>query len=284
MPVHQSLTTSLQSLKVIYDRGKNPLESIGSLAAECIEILEKNAIRRFQGSVGSTKYDVFLSDNSISRPIRNDLYFTKKYDSEWKSLIGRISNGEYFTPEESVRFDKTIYSTITSISSVYDIWQNASRKVPGTFYEIVTGSLLSSFYPECKRSKHIQIPSDGRVATDIVLTSEKTGKGLVLPVKITTRERIVQPFAHQRILFSVFGEKYHSILVCVSEVQRASDKDVNQICVPGTIKLFSKYLAKMDGIVYLDPPARYVCDDITAILPVKSFSALFTELTGKILR
>lgn len=86
----------------------------------------------------------------------------------------------------------------------------------------------------------------GSVATDIVFKKNEDNKGLVIPVKITTRERIVQPFAHQRILDSVFGPgSYQSLLICVSEMQRDKENNVNEICVPGTIQLFQRHLASL---------------------------------------
>jgi hypothetical protein len=122
------------------------------------------------------------------------------------------------------------------------------------------------------------------VATDIVF--EYCGKGVVIPAKITTRERIVQPFAHQKILDGVFGVgRYISLLICVSETQR-SDKDgrVNEICVPGTITLFQKHLAQLNGIYYLDPPQRYLALNAKNIVSVQSLGFLFAEGLANILR
>lgn len=118
----------------------------------------------------------------------------------------------------------------------------------------------------------------GSVATDIVFKKNQENKGLVVPAKITTRERIVQPFAHQRILDSLFGYgSYKSLLICVSEMQRNGRNNVNEICVPGTIRLFQKHLAPLSGIYYLDPPTRYLQQDITDNIPVGSVGELLSK-------
>jgi hypothetical protein len=118
------------------------------------------------------------------------------------------------------------------------------------------------------------------VATDLVLKWPNQSGGIVVPFKITTRERIVQPFAHQRILNSAFGEDaYRSLLVCISETQLDEKKRaVKQVCVPGTVKLFQKYLAPLDGLYYCDIPQRYSARDMQNVIPVRSLGQFFLDV------
>lgn len=89
---------------------------------------------------------------------------------------------------------------------------------------------------------------------------------------------MVQPYAHQRILDSVFGDQaFKSTLVCMSEMQRDGDDNANAICVPGTIRLFQMHLAELSGIYYLDPPARYLHDDVAGVVTVNSVGALLAD-------
>lgn len=296
MALTEEVIREFTAAKYAYDAGANPLEKIGLIGLKCYEELENNAEEIEQGSYNSTMYHVFEANSAFSRPIRPDLFVTSKtYAEEWEMLVERISSSDYldsagfqlyFDQTEQTRFDKLIYTNISCFSCVYDLWKPGSRKTPGTYFEVLVGSLLSAFYPNCTRTKFISIPNETeKVTTDIVLYSEITQKGLVIPVKITTRERVVQPFAHQRILNSVFGEnQYQSLLVSVSEMQRDKEDGVNQICVPGTIRLFHKYLAPLKGIIYLDPPERYLQQDVSALVPVKTFCSLFTPFVGEVLR
>jgi len=118
------------------------------------------------------------------------------------------------------------------------------------------------------------------VSTDVVMGIPGQHGGVVIPLKITTRERIVQPFAHQRILDAAFGEgHYQSLIVCISETQLAEKtKSVNQVCVPGTIKLFQKHLAHISGLYYCDLPQRYIAEDMTRIINVRSVGHLFEDI------
>ena len=164
-------------------------------------------------------------------------------------------------------------------SICYDLWRPGSRKTPGTFFEILVGSLVQAVTPRLTRRAHVPLLEPGEsVSTDIVFLEPGERGGLAIPVKITTRERIVQPFAHQRILDAVFGEgRFRSILVCVSEMQRQRDTGANAICVPGTIRQFQRYLAPLAGLYYLDPPARYLRDDVTGLIPVGTLGDLLAH-------
>lgn len=119
------------------------------------------------------------------------------------------------------------------------------------------------------------------VSTDLVLTNPKTGKGAVVPMKITTRERIVQPFAHQRILDSAYPGQFGSFLACISEVQRDDNTGtVKQICVPGTVALFQKHLSKLNGLYYCDIPVRYARPDLGSVIAVKPIHCLFDDMAA----
>lgn len=88
----------------------------------------------------------------------------------------------------------------------------------------------------------------------------------------------MQPYAHQRILESVFGmDRYRSVLVCMSEMQRDRKRNANAICVPGTIRLFQTHLAKLTALYYLDPPARYLAPDVTSLVSVRTVGDLLCD-------
>ena len=282
----ESVITLFNTVSRLYNRGLNPLTEICNLSQVCLSTLLDNARIKHQGSVGTTDYSVFFDGRTFTRPIRKDMLIeANSFQNKWQKLIDRLDSREYLNAKEQIECNNIVYTSISSFSCVFDLWKASSRKTPGTFFEILTGSMLSHFYKDCVRSKHITLPRESEsVTTDIVLTSRTTGKGLVIPVKITTRERIVQPFVHQHILVSVFGDKYHSVLVSMSEMQRSGENEVNSICVPGTLRLFSRHLSPLSALVYLDPPERYLMRDVTEVVPVLNFGSLFTERIGALLQ
>lgn len=254
---------------------------------------------------GGIKYFAFFSLDEISRPVRPDLFIANKkaFISEYSDFIESLSGRPFRWDQVDIeRANRVIYTGVMAVACCFDLWQKGSRKTPGTFFEIYMAAVLKIMLPMEYFSKHVpltdilhdaSIDSEeddsiseaqddaSSVSTDLVIGSRGSDrKNIVIPMKITTRERIVQPFAHQRILDSAFGVgAYTSVVVCISETQQDKRKfKVNHICVPGTVKLFQKYLAPIGGIYYCDIPPRYNMPDVQGVVPVKSVGNLFIDL------
>lgn len=138
---------------------------------------------------------------------------------------------------------------------------------------MVIGPMISLLSGRPERGE-VVLPVPGtseveRVKTDLTFGAER-GRTLVVPTKISTRERISQAYVHQRILDAAQPGKYRSILVACSENNVMAPKGtakrdrtasvcwVQDTLVPRTIALYQRYVAELDGIFYLDPPAAYL--------------------------
>ncbi len=291
------------------------------LALYCQHKLSSQATFGFYGEFnGSPRvpYNVFsLRDDCLSRPIRPDLYVqeARAFMEENDHLVRILKTGNHaWEADDYLRANRVVYTAVMSLASCYDLWQRGSRKTPGTFFEFFIAGLLQSVFPEAIFSKHIPLlaivddpdvkadvtsddlaPSSdddnddlgdaqtgtASVSTDLVIERKNYKGGVVVPLKITTRERIVQPFAHQRILDSAFGQgHYQSMIACISETQLdQKTKSVKQVCVPGTIELFQKYLAPVAGIYYCDLPQRYGASSMEKIVKVRSMGHFFEDIT-----
>jgi hypothetical protein len=310
-----SIKTSFDLAKVLYDRGQSPLSVIHDTVCICLDKLGPVTVRDYGGVIGKN-YSIFEINSNKSRPVLLPLFFknSDEFSKKWSEFLASCSheNNRYTSTAEDA--NTVLYTAVMAFAVCYDLWKPSSRKTPGTFFEILLGSLISQVLPRWERSKFITLPAlistnnddqslsgdddqslsgeeDGlqdtpsKVSTDIVFNFNNQA-GIVIPAKITTRERIVQPFAHQRILDSAVGlGKYVSLLACVSETQR-DDKNssVNEICVPGTIELFQRYLAKIGGIYYLDPPERYLRLSIDGVVEVSTIGGLITGGFEKIIK
>jgi hypothetical protein len=286
-PMMDALAQSLDVLRRSYIRGNNDLEEIGQLAFNALNLLASHANTREldhwpDAPEGERFYDVFAAQNRLSRPIRRDLFINdpNAFEASWEYLTTNSTEGGGTICCGNC--SAVLYTCIQSLAAAYDLFR-PSPKPPGTSFEIMVGTLAAHVSGLARRAQ-IRLPREGhRVTTDIVLELREGGPGLVLPCKITTRERMVQVFAHQRILDNVFGEgTYRSALVCVSETQRNGSKGVQEICVPTQIEIFQKHLAKLEGLYYLDPPtayvqARFAQDGFRPRLLVQDLSVLFTS-------
>jgi hypothetical protein len=283
-----------------FDRGEDTLDSINATVVTCIRLLKSvKTVEEWPGP-GKKLYLVYKQGEKLSRPfLKDQLINEKEFQTLWSKFFRSIDREQTTVQMAPLDISKLIYNIVVPFCVCFDLWKSASRKTPGTFFEVVLGTMIAGVLPfSMQRTKHIQLPSDleknipgalpgetiESVSTDIVF--QETGKGLVIPAKITTRERIVQPFAHQRILDSVFGiGHYISYLVCVSETQLSNKgRKVQDICVPGTITLFQKHLAKLGGVYYLDPPERYLALSRAGVINISNIGSLFSEDLAEIVK
>lgn len=277
------IVKAFEATKDKFDDGQNPLEDIRDITENILALLLNECTKRPQGSlVGinrkAKKYFVFHKGSKPpTRPIREDLYLNKnKFISIWNMrLINEDFSGN---PEEVANeINMAVYTSVIAFGCLYDVFKSSSRKTPGTFFEMLIGSILSSI-TGLPRGKQISLPdSRFKVPTDILLLNEE-GLNLIVPTKITTRERIVQVWSQQRIVENAFGPgHYISVPVFLSELQREGDSGVNEICVPGQVGQFQKYLASIKCLYYLDVPKSYAEGDITDLILARSFGQLLIE-------
>jgi len=281
----------------LYNANLDHIPATLQIIEHAMFLLKKDANYDFFGSFTGKnvqEYCSFTYHGECSRPIRDDIFISdfKIFSLEFKEFHTKLRNiGSTWSWLDSQRANKIIYTSVMSVACCFDLWKKGSRKTPGTFFEIFMAAILKWMLPNETFSKHIPlldeinenpgISDSSSVSTDIVIRSSTySNRNIVIPLKITTRERIVQPFAQQRILNSFFGENiYFSFLACISETQQDKNKKkVNQICLPGTIKLYQKHLSSISGLYYCDIPERYLGNDLTDIIPVKSMGEFLIDV------
>lgn len=287
----------------LYNKNQPHFQSCRALIDNCLTLLGTSSNYRHFGSYAGNPpviYNVFENDDGVSRPVRPDLFINSRKDlaDAQSQMMTDLANGPANWDDKAVQLaTSVIYTSVMSFACCIDLWKRSSRKTPGTFFEIYFAGLIPYVFNDATLSKHIALPGisdaeedeleeaegepDGgsSVATDLVIARPNFERMIVIPLKITTRERIVQPFAHQRILDSAFGDgRYSSFLTCVSETQLDhKTQSVKQVCVPGTVKLFQRHLGQISGLYYCDVPQRYGAADMAAILPVKEIGEIFRD-------
>ena len=301
------LMKEYRAAKKRYDAYNPAIEGCLDVATTCLKLLCDNSDLRYFGDfskVDPIQYHVAEGNNRLSRPFRPELFIADvdDFSEQASEFAKRLAPDEDYDAD---LFDRVVYTAVSSFSLCIDLWRHKSRKTPGTFFEVFIGSAAIAAFPNYESSKHVPIVdedlgddvdamtetdevdgdatefSGNSVSTDLVITNPANNRGAVIPLKITTRERIVQPFAHQRILDSAYPGKFASFISCISETQRDDNgTTVKQVCVPGTVALFQKHLASVNGLYYCDVPRRYAQDDLAQIIAVKPFSQLFIDVAA----
>jgi hypothetical protein len=148
-------------LKHDYDHNQPPLSKIVKLGICCIDKLNKEAKKKDQGQIHSKKYSVFLLNKEYSRPFQPDIYIsnTSVFNKLWQQIFSSIDTKSRSINIKSILIDRALYTSIISFACCYDLWKRSSRKTPGTYFEVVLGSLIKLIIPKYNRTKHIPITS-----------------------------------------------------------------------------------------------------------------------------
>ena len=163
-----------------------------------------------------------------------------------------------------------------------ELFDRQNKKGPATYFECLIGHVFArsiGLNPE----KQTRLTIHGRpvrLTMDFLFKMPKP-PNIHLPVKMSTRERVVQAWAHQSILDAAYGDgAYRGIMVLFSETKLNSrSHEVVEICVPDQWLAYQAFVAKMDRIYYFDLPTRY--QDLTTQYPdvvrIKQFGEFFIE-------
>jgi hypothetical protein len=265
-----------ETIKKLYDAGGNPLVAIREAGAAALTLV--TAHPRIELADGYLSYGTRGTAAGICRPIRDDLYIASPTDfvEKWNAMVADLGESHLSVADA----DRVLYTCIQSFAAAYDLFRRASRKTPGTFFEIMVGSVLSAAAGGMARSKQVVLQVDDEpvtVPTDIYFEPLH----LIVATKTSTKDRIVQPWGHQLLLDRI-GAKlemtpFRSILCAVGEVQLAKEGNARMcypVCVPKQVKLYQQHVAQLTGLYYLDPPRGYLNLNDAGIIPVRTMGTM----------
>jgi len=227
--------------------------------------------------VPEKEYFSYKKDNVVSRPINKRFFIA---DSDDISVLWDQWNKDIVSP---TKFAQLTYTIALAPCLAMEIFDRQNKKGPATYFECYIGHLFAKTLG-INPTKKVRLPIlDKKVlmTMDFLFEIEKKLKKIHLPVKMSSRERVVQAWAHQKILNTAYGNNaYRGILIIFSETKLDSRSlEVIEICVPEQWLIYQKLLAKMDRIYYFDIPDRYrvLTDQFSDIITIKQFGEFFKE-------
>ncbi|HEV7407697.1 MAG TPA: hypothetical protein VGO01_04350 [Bradyrhizobium sp.] len=288
---------SAASLKALYDAlkvsAKKDLRSatitaeLAILCEESIEFVRKSAnfVPLISGVPGKGYGMLRLKGGTrSSRPINTALFDRDVAASDLAALLA----GETSAYSEE-RLSQLLYTAAMSFCVAVDLsggegQKSPNQKSPGTFFEILVGH-LAAMKLGVNPAKKVAVPtSDGAEADNMLPTDFifdlGPGKSKVhMPVKISTRERVVQAWAHQRVLEGMLGAgRYKGVLVILTETNKQKDVSVVEVCLPGQWRAYQMYIAPMYRVYYLDVPKKYEpLRDSYPFIQIWPFAKFFSE-------
>jgi hypothetical protein len=190
-----------------------------------------------------------------SRPINKALFAPGITRSE---IVETLSGNVGAIPD--ARLDQLLYTVAISYCLAVDLVSVGNKKSPGTFFEILVGHLAARRF-KTNPARHIAIPSldiENTLPTDFIFDMGASKAKIHMPVKISTRERVIQAWAHQRVLEGMHGAgRFRGILVILTETNKQKESSVVEVCLPGQWAAYQMYIAPMHRVYYFDLPKRY---------------------------
>lgn len=236
---------------------------------------------------GTTKY---------VRPINNNLFLTKPEDFEkcfiqLKEIFEKIKSSLPVNESEKDCIDKTIYTIQQSIGAGLDLLvaENSARKHVGNRFE----ELIKVIFTEIgvvNKKLVLQIPYEIDEGTktykcenDLILSPHKkvqsTANSLdvnevVVSVKTTSKDRLGKMFIDKILLERFVKHPQKVIGIFLNDVQRKETNNISFTLVSGLFMVYTKFLTKLDGVYYLDPPPNALKKPYSN--HIKRFSELIT--------
>lgn len=101
----------------------------------------------------------------------------------------------------------------------------------------------------------------GTLPTDFIFDLVIDQLKFHVPVKLSTRERVIQVWAHERVLDGIYGTgRFLGTLLCLCETKTDKVKgEVVEICLPFQWQLYQMFISQLTRIYYLDVPNAYAC-------------------------
>lgn len=179
---------------------------------------------------------------------------------------------------------RLLYTIAIAYCCASDLLKTRDQKTPATFFECLIGHLFARSFGVNPRTQvevlHLEDEAS-TLPTDFIFDLGSGKSKFHVPVKTSTRERVIQVFAHQRVLDGVHGfGTFKGILVCLTETKLDHKRrEVVEICVPKQWVLYYRFIASMHRFYYFDIPARYAeLTEGNPPMPIRSFATFFEEV------
>jgi hypothetical protein len=194
--------------------------------------------------------------------------------ANWQKLVGGTL--------PLVKLAQMLYTACLASCLALELFDRQNKKGPATWFECIIGHVLARALG-CNPQKAVSLAIEGthaRMTMDFLFHPQGQRR-VHLPVKMSTRERVVQAWAHQRILDAAYGiGTYRGIMIVFAETKLNSKSlEVIEICVPEQWLVYQSLISRMERIYYFDVPERYIA--LTAqhprLIQIKQIPHFFTE-------
>jgi len=225
-----------------------------ALIEASLDLVANAGTKELKSLVPGKRYAMGVLKDRTSRPINIDLFAP---DIPRQELLDTVfaSKG----PLDLAKLDRCLYTAAMSYPLANDLEKDGDKKSPGTFFENFIGHIVAQRYG-VNPIHQIVIPTlDEKVTipTDFIFELGNNRR-IHLPIKLSTRERVVQVWAHQAMLDGMHGKgRFKGVLVCLTETNKQKNVSVVEVCLPNQWMAYQMFIAQLDRVYYLDVPVKY---------------------------
>lgn len=210
------------------------------------------------------------------RPINKKLYldsvdvFKDSY-VHFQKILELLKSGERnFTNLDYILIDSVVYTLQQSIGIGFDLLgeSNSARKHVGNRFEDLMKAIINKLGIS-NRKMILQIPYSTkekyRCETDMVIspTQQKNSdkkwiseNEIVISLKTTSKDRMSKVFIDKLLMEKFLKHKVKVVGIFLNDVQRKNPDKISFTFVSNLFLVYSKFLTKLQGVYFIDPPPR----------------------------
>jgi len=251
-----------------------------SLYYECENLLQTREKMPLNSQIPNKAYFSYKENKKLTRPINNNLY-----DCVSSDMVNDFFERLKINSIAEISADNItaiVYRIAIDFCVAIDLLKESDQKTPGTYFEYLMGHLFSINF-KVKPRKQVEVLNldmKSKLPTDFIFDLGTNKPKFHVPVKTSTRERVVQVWAHQRVLDGVYGTgRFIGLLTCLAETKLDhKTKDVIEICLPDQWRLYQLFISQLKRVYYLDIPHKYAeLNNFFPKIHVKQFGEFFHE-------
>jgi hypothetical protein len=239
--------------------GRECHSAIGDMIAAADTVLSKCDRLALTSTIAGKAYFALEGKSGLrSRPINSSLFASLKESST--RFLDILNGNRCGHPSEEIT--ASIYTVSVACCAAIDVISKSDRKTQGTLFEWLCAALIQATLKVCptRSLEVLNLDLRGKLPTDFIFDMGSEKPKFHLPVKTSTRERIIQVWAHQRVLDGVYGSgRFLAMPIILTETKLdAKTLAVTEICLPWQWRLYQMHIASLWNVCYLDAPVEYL--------------------------
>lgn len=266
-PLVEELQTPKKNLSDFAGIAERVLVHVGNVVTNHTDV--KEYLIYSSSSAGITKF---------TRPINKDLFvfdskeFKERFDN-FLDILSEINNGKRnFEKEQCLIIDSVTYTIQQSIGVGLDLLvnPNSARKHVGNRFEELIRLIISKLGIANKKVV-LKIPySDNKkdvysCETDLIFSPYDRVRSdsrsidpneVVVSLKTSSKDRLGKIFIDKLLMKEFVKNDIQVVGIFLNDVQRKESENVSYTFVSGLFMVYTKFLTKLEGMYFVDPPPK----------------------------